>query len=137
MSSFEEICLEFEVLSKSKVTNIGDLDGLYPLHHSGEVSGTSSPGFSTWLHRSIQKSNCQSKDSVWCRMDRCLHAKNSAMKHISKNLCFLGQNVVGWDGGASKHPARRSAHAFRNQTNQHRSRLLSNPSQIRRPTNIF
>ena len=35
MSTFEEIRSEFEISAKVKVANIGDLEGYYPLHHSG------------------------------------------------------------------------------------------------------
>ena len=37
MSTFEEIRPEFESSSKVKVANIGDLEGFYPLRHSGGV----------------------------------------------------------------------------------------------------
>jgi hypothetical protein len=39
MSTFEEIRPEFEISSKVKVADIGDLRGVYPLHHSGVVGG--------------------------------------------------------------------------------------------------
>ena len=39
MSTLEEIRPEFEISSKVKVANIGDLEGFYPLHHSGVVAG--------------------------------------------------------------------------------------------------